>query len=358
MVLILLSSPSPLTPRVPQSPRSKDVSPLSPRTPLTPSPSFFAILSPIFTADDSPQSPSPRQLSPGTIPPETPPPWLLAPQSPASPLRPAPIRQPSTDSKRQVSLPRLTTGQGLTNSPRPQRPGLPSITHSFTAGSAQQFRPPPRGSMKRMNTAPVNVKPPTSPLQRTWRDISEPFNGEGVDQQAEKPKLNRAVTSGTVPFLSVRPPSRETEGKPEKADEDGLGDEEARRLSVAVMGVDDGPSYGFEGATAEEETMEIPIAIEVEEPIPSPPIDKYNSTRPRPPTLFKPIPRSVTDLRGPLGKSKSLEPTSAPRPRPISTNIVAPLQLTVAKSPRTPKEGRFSSVGIAGKLAVAAAQQS
>ena len=295
MVLILLSSPSPLTPQLPYSPRSKDVSPLSPRTPLTPSPSFFAILSPIFTADDAPQSPTPRQLSPGTIPPETPPPWLLAPQSPASPLRPTAVRQPSTDSKRQFSLPRLTTGEGLTNSPRtvsrPQRPGLPSITHSFASGAPQQFRPPPPGSLKRINTAPVKVKQPTSPLNRPWNAVSKAIKERDIsEKQKARPNLSRAVTSGPVPSFSVRPPSRENTTDLKSPDEDTLGADEARRLSVAVMGIDSGLGSGFEGDTAEEESMEIPIAIDIEEPSPKTPTEKQASTRPRPPTLFKPVP--------------------------------------------------------------------
>ncbi|MCJ1324388.1 Serine/threonine-protein kinase wnk4 [Thelotrema lepadinum] len=371
MVLILLSSPSPLSPLLPYSPRSKDLSPLSPRTPLTPSPSFFAILSPIFTADDAPQSPGPRQLSPGTIPPETPPPWLLAPQSPASPLRPTAVRQPSTESKRQFSLPRLTTGEGLTNSPRTlsrsQRPGLPSITHSFSSGSAQQFRPPPPASLKRINTAPVNVKQPTSPLNRSWKAVSTAISEQKVsDKQGSRPNLSRAVTSGPVPSLSVRPPSRENTIELESPDEDTLGAEEARRLSVAVMGVDNGLGSGFEGTTAEEESMEIPIALELEQPSSKIPAEKLASTRPRPTTLFRPVPRTVTELRGPHSRSQSLEITSAPRPKPIVTNIVAPIQLMA--SPRTPKDSEAkrwhraslspASLGPLGKLAVAAAQQS
>ncbi|KAI4151501.1 MAG: hypothetical protein LQ340_003457 [Diploschistes diacapsis] len=320
MVLILLSSPNPMTQLLPLSPRS---SKLSPRTPLTPPPSFFAILSPIFTSDDVPQSPTPHQLSPGTVPPETPPPWLLAPQSPASPLRTTVVRRPS-GAPLQFSLPRLTTGDGLTSSPRsalrPQRPAIPNITHSYTSGGAQQFRPPPPGSLKRTNTAPLNLKQPSSPLQRSWRAVLEPVNAEEIGeptQRGSRPKLSRAATAGSVPVLNVRPPSREIDQKPDALDEDSLGDEEARRLSVAMMGVDSGLDSGLEGSTANgEESMEVPFAIDLEEPRPNTPLSpatRQFSMRAHPSSLVKPVLCSVTELRVPHSRSQALQITQAPR---------------------------------------------
>ena len=220
--------------------------------------------------------------------------------------------------------------------------------------------------MKRMNTAPVHqLKQPKSPLQRGWRAVSEPVKAQAEAaalEKAQPPKLGRAVTNGPVPQLSVRPPSRELEeAKKEGSEDDTLEDEEARRLSVAVMGVDSGLGSGFEGTTgAEEESMEVPFAIEVEEPTPTSPnptADRQSSARPRPATLTKPVPRSVTELRGPFhSRSQSLEAGSPPRskPKPIQTHITNPITLT--PSPRTPREQK--GMGTLGKLAVAAAQQS
>jgi hypothetical protein len=332
-----------------------EVSPLSPRTPLTPSPSFFAILSPIFTADDGPQSPTLRQLSPGSIPPETPPPWLLAPSSPATPIRPAmSSRQPSRVQKELPSLPRLTTGEAIAQSARQprSRPGLPSITHSFTTGTAQPFRPPPN-TLRRMKTESTGLASPTSPLRQAWRTVSN-----------------------IVPELKVRPPSRDLEAvkmeRQSSSEDDGLEDDEARRLSVAIMGVDSGLGSGFEGETvtkektisepstpSEAESMEVPFIIE--EPVTlsaettSPPALKRSpSIRPIPAPLTRPIPRSVEDLKSTQSSQSLSHPTSpstttrsitislkAPsnaatgyRQRPLSTHIPRPLDLKHLKSPR------------------------
>lgn len=234
MVLILLSSPNHLNPLWPATPRSVEASQLSPRTPLTPSPSFFAILSPIFTADDHvPGSPGGLlQVSPGVIPPETPPPWLLGPRSPANITRPTVSRSNSYYDVPTPNLPKAMTGDGLM--PRAyQRPAFPSTTYSFTGSQAQAFRPPPPLALKRVRTEPVTLAA-FSPLRQVFKKSSKP-----------------------LPELKVRPPSLEQLKVSQTADSDLLQSPEAETLTVSMMGIDLEPATPMAG-----EMMDIQIVLE------------------------------------------------------------------------------------------------
>ena len=196
-----------------------------------------------------------------------------------------------------------------------------------------------------MKTDTCNQLSPRSPLRHTWRSFTTPIT---------------TTPSTAVPTLKVRPPSREVGGAESSSEDDQLEDEEARRLSVALMGVDSGLGAGFEGETEKEEqkskplevqngpespteveTMEIPIALDA--PIPpqtTPSSMLSHNERALPSPRFKPVPRSVEDLRNEQspssGRSQSITVSlkPAPRPRPLSTHISRPLQLTPSKSPR------------------------
>ena len=262
MVLILLSTPNHNTPIWPSTPRSMDMPPLSPRTPLTPSPSFFAILSPIFTADDNvPASPALLQMSPGMIPPETPPPWLLGPHSPATTIRPVPSR---TSSVHDFSTPSTTENVGQVPYPR-RRPAFPSTTYSFTAGHAQAFRPPPPLALKRMRTAPI-PHGPSSPLRQA---------------------LN--ATSHTLPELTLRPPSRETLERSDPTSNATFHDSSSEILTIGMTGLD------LQPMSPDCETMEIPIALEA--PPPTPDTGRTITQASHNATSIRAMPRPIQQLR-------------------------------------------------------------
>ena len=240
MVLILLSSPNHLNPVWPATPRSMNASPAFPRTPLTPSPSFFAILSPIFTSDDNgPASPNGfLQLSPGMIPPETPPPWLLTPQSPSISIRPSLSRITShSNAPRPTPSRAITSDRVVQCQQQHQRPAFPSTTYSFSTGYAQAFRPPPPNALQSIRTRPS--------IARVLSQI--------------QPALD--VTPNSIPELKVRPPSQERLDWMKAYDRGHIQDSEAEVLTVTMMTSDINPS-----SPTESESMEIPIALALETP--------------------------------------------------------------------------------------------
>ena len=389
MVLILLSSVSP------NLPTPTSLSPLSPRSPCSASsPSaFFAILSPIFTADDAPASPSsvnasatpsPRILSPGNIPPVTPPPWLIGARSPTSPLRPAPLRLASESriEKRLPSLPGMlstpistsTSGMitGVFGRPPPLRngsfgadSGTPRSLFSRDRGgnppsarllgAQPQTRPGPRGGFKRTRTEPLSSMNlqvhqqqqqalpslPSPSLETSVAPSNKPADPSAPPARPAPPARAHTYAAASVPRLAINGiPSHESHPS-ENADEDedmespttpkassmlpSPEQEEARRLSMAVMGVDvdhSAGSCGFFSASArpkspstpkpepelpaaapkEPEVMEVPLAIDT-----------------RPSRTPSPAATSFAASPSRAGRSESLLP-AAPAPAPSSSS--------------------------------------
>ena len=305
MVLILLSS---VSPNIPTPTSVSSLSPRSPSNASSPS-SFFAILSPIFTADDAPASPasvnhsatpSPRIVSPGNIPPITPPPWLIGPRSPTSPLRPAPLRMGSETrvEKRLPALPgMLGTPTGISpamkttsllgrppslrDAPFSSGPGTPRSLFSRERGDnppsahpgvQPRTRPGPNGGFKRTRTEPLSSMNlqvhqkqqqqalPRLPSPSLETSVSPPTKIDVPTSPSARPAPPaRAQTfaAASVPRLAINGvPSHESHpSEPsDDVDEDMESpttpkasamlptpdQEEARRLSMAVMGVDVG----------------------------------------------------------------------------------------------------------------------